>query len=427
MKNNYHFETRQLHAGRVIDSGTGALASPIYQSAAYVFENCDDASKRFALQQPGNIYSRITNPTQDAFEKRICSLEGGALALAVASGSSAIAYSIQNIAGNGDHIVVAKNVYGGTYNLFANTLPTFGITSSFVDPFVLASIESSIQENTKAIFIESITNPHSNIVDIEAIAKIAHKHGVLLFVDNTFASPYLIRPIEYGADVVIHSATKFIGGHGTTIGGVIVDAGTFDFSKSTRYPSLVEPTPSYHGLSFSSAIGPGAFVVKIRATLLRDLGACLSPFNSFLLLQGLETLSLRVERHVENTKKVIDFLLTHPSVKSVNHPSVSKNQNQKNLYDKYLPNGGASIFTIDIDGTLEQTKKFIDNLELFSLVANVADVKSLVIHPGSSTHSQLTKDVLQDLEIYETTVRLSIGIENSEDIINDLQNALEKI
>ncbi len=428
MSKNYRFETLQLHAGQETpDPTTGSRAVPIYQTAAYVFENCEQAENRFALKEGGNIYSRLTNPTQDAFEQRITSLEGGVASLAVASGSAAIAYTIQNLAGLGDDIVVAKNIYGGTFNLFKNTLPTYGITSSFVDVFNHAEIENAIGERTKCIFIESLTNPHSYVVDIEAIAKIAHKHGIPLVVDNTFATPYLIRPIEHGADIVVHSATKYIGGHGTTLGGVIVDGGNFDYEASGKFDLLTKENESYHGLSFTKAVSRAAFVVKIRAILLRDLGACLSPFHSFFFLQGLETLSLRVERHVENALKVVEFLSNHPKVAKVNHPAVADDKTQQELYTKYLPNGGASIFTFEVDADEATTKKFIDSLELFSLLANVADVKSLVIHPASTTHSQLSAEDLAEQKIKKNTVRLSIGTENINDIIEDLSQAFSKI
>ncbi len=428
MNKKYRFETLQLHAGQEeADATTGARAVPIYQTAAYVFEDCKQAEDRFALKESGNIYSRLTNPTQSAFEERITSLEGGVASLAVSSGSAAISYTIQNLAGSGDHIIAAKNIYGGTFNLFANTLPAYGITTTFVDVFDLEKVESAIQENTKGIFIESLTNPHSLVADIEAIAEVAHKHKIPLIVDNTFATPYLIRPIEYGADFVVHSATKYLGGHGTTLGGVIVDSGNFDFIASGKFPAIVEPSPSYHGLSFAEAVGRAAFVTRIRAILLRDFGGCLSPFHSFFFLQGLETLSLRVERHVENALKVVDYLKNHPKVEKVNHPSVAEDDKQKELYGKYLPNGGGAIFTFDIKGTEVQAKKFIDSLELFSLLANVADVKSLVIHPASTTHSQLSKSDLLDQKIKTTTIRLSIGTENIQDILEDIENAFAQI
>ncbi len=428
MNKKYRFETLQLHAGQENpDPVTGARAVPIYQTAAFVFDNCEQAEGRFALTNAGNIYSRLTNPTQNAFEERISSLEGGVASLAVASGSSAIAYAIQNLASAGDHIIVSKNVYGGTFNLFSSTLPTFGINATFVDVFDLSEIENAITDKTKAIFIESLTNPHSLVVDIEEIAKIAHKNDIPLIVDNTFATPYLIRPIEHGADIVVHSATKYIGGHGTSLGGIIVDGGNFDYEKSGKFPQISEPSPSYHGISFTKACGRAAFVTRIRAVLLRDLGACLSPFHSFFFLQGLETLSLRVERHVQNALKVVDFLKNHEKVAQVNHPSVSTDENQQKLYQKYLPEGGGAIFTFDIKGTEENAKKFIDSLELFSLLANVADVKSLVIHPASTTHSQLSKENLAEQKITNTTIRLSIGTENINDIIDDLEQAFLQI
>ncbi len=428
MDRKYRFETLQLHAGQEeVDAATGARAVPIYQTAAYVFEDCQQAEDRFALKESGNIYSRLTNPTQSAFEERISKLEGGVASLAVASGSAAIAYTIQNLACAGDHIVAAKNVYGGTFNLFANTLPSYGITTTFVDVFDFDKVEKGIKENTKAIFIESLTNPHSLVADIEGLAEIAHRHKIPLIVDNTFATPYLIRPIEFGADFVVHSATKYLGGHGTTLGGVIVDSGNFNFIDSGKFSSITEPNPSYHGLSFAEAVGRAAFVTKIRATLLRDFGACLSPFHSFFFLQGIETLSLRVERHVENALKVVEHLKNHPKVEKVNHPSLSEDEKQKSLYKKYLPNGGGAIFTFDIKGTEAQAKKFIDSLKLFSLLANVADVKSLVIHPASTTHSQLSSMDLLDQKIKKTTIRLSIGTEHIEDILADIDNAFAEI
>lgn len=422
---NYRFETLQLHAGQETpDPVTGARAVPIYQSASYVFDNCDHAEARFNLSNAGNIYSRLTNPTQNVFEERITLLEGGVASLAVASGSAAISYVIQNLAQAGDHIVSAKSLYGGTYNLFANTLPQYGISTTFVDVFDLAAVEASIGENTKGIFIESITNPNALIVDIEAIANLAHKHKIPLVVDNTFATPYLLRPIEYGADIVVHSATKFIGGHGTSIGGVITDGGKFDWKGSGKFASLVDPNPSYHGVSFTEACGAAAFVVKIRAILLRDTGACLSPFHSFFFLQGLETLSLRVERHTENALKVVEFLKGHSKVSKVNHPSVTEDASQQALYQKYYPNGGGSIFTMELEGGEAEARKFIDKLNLFSLLANVADAKSLVIHPASTTHSQLKGEDLLAQDIKPNTVRLSIGLEHIDDIIEDLTQAL---
>jgi O-acetylhomoserine (thiol)-lyase len=424
----FRFETLQLHVGQEQpDPATDARAVPIYQTTSYVFKNCAHAEARFSLQDVGNIYSRLTNPTVDVFEKRIAALEGGIAALAVASGAAAITYTFLNLAQAGDHIVSAKNIYGGTYNLLAHTLPSYGITTSFVDPFNYKEIEEAIKENTKAIFVETLGNPNSDVVDIEKIAAIAHNYKIPLVVDNTFATPYLIRPIEYGADIVIHSATKFIGGHGTTLGGVIIDSGKFDWEGSGKFPSLTEPNPSYHGISFTKAVGAAAFVTKIRAILLRDTGATLAPFNAFLLLQGLETLSLRVERHVENALKVVDYLKNHPQVERVNHPSVSQDPQQSELYKKYLPDGGGTIFTFEIKGDEQKAKDFIDNLELFSLLANVADVKSLVIHPASTTHSQLTKEELLDQGIKPNTIRLSIGTEHIDDIIEDLEEAFKAI
>lgn len=425
---NLKFETLQLHVGQEApDPVTDSRAVPIYQTSSYVFKNSEHAAARFGLSDPGNIYGRLTNPTEDIFEKRIAALEGGVAALAVASGAAAIAYTIQNLAQNGDHIVAAKNIYGGSYNLLAHTLPQYGITATFVDPFEDGAIEKAIQENTKAVYIETLGNPRSEVVDIEAAAKIAHAHNIPLVVDNTFATPYLVRPIEYGADIVVHSATKFIGGHGTTIGGVIVDSGKFDWEASGKFPSLTEPNPSYHGISFTKAVGPSAFVTKVRAILLRDLGATLSPIHAFIFLQGLETLSLRVERHVENTLKVVQYLKNHPQVEEVHHPSVSEDPTQQALYKKYFPNGGGSIFTFEIKGDAQKAKDFIDNLELFSLLANVADVKSLVIHPASTTHSQLTEEELLDQGIKPNTIRLSIGTENIDDIIEDLEEAFKAV
>ena len=416
---NLKFETLQLHVGQESpDPTTDARAVPIYQTSSYVFKNSEHAAARFNLSDAGNIYGRLTNPTEDVFEKRIAALEGGVAALAVASGAAAISYTFQNLAKAGEHIVAAKNIYGGTYNLLAHTLPEYGITTTFVDPFNYEEIDSAIQENTKAVFIETLGNPNSDVVDIEKIAEIAHAHKIPLVIDNTFATPYLVRPIEYGADIVVHSATKFIGGHGTTIGGVIVDSGKFDWEASGKFPALTEPNPSYHGISFTKAVGAAAFVTKIRAILLRDTGATLSPFHAFFFLQGLETLSLRVERHVENALKVVEFLNHHPQVEKVNHPSVSKDATQQELYKKYFPNGGGSIFTFEIKG---------DNLELFSLLANVADVKSLVIHPASTTHSQLNEEELADQGIKPNTIRLSIGTENIDDIIEDLEEAFKAV
>ena len=425
---NLKFETLQLHVGQESpDPVTDARAVPIYQSSSYVFRNSEHAAARFGLADAGNIYGRLTNPTQGVFEERIAALEGGVAALAVASGAAALAYTFQNLAQLGHHIVAAKNIYGGTYNLLAHTLPLSGVTTTFVDPFDETAIQNAIKENTKAIFIETLGNPHSDVVDIEAVAKIAHANKIPLVVDNTFATPYLVRPIEYGADIVVHSATKFIGGHGTTIGGVIIDSGKFDWEASGKFASLTEPNPSYHGISFTKAVGAAAFVTKIRAVLLRDTGATLSPFHAFFFLQGLETLSLRVERHVENAIKVVSYLNNHPQVEHVNHPSVTTDERQKELYQKYFPNGGGSIFTFEIKGDDKKAKDFIDNLELFSLLANVADVKSLVIHPASTTHSQLSAEELADQGIKPNTIRLSIGTENIDDIIQDLEEAFKAV
>lgn len=424
----FRFETLQIHVGQEQpDPATDARAVPIYQSTAYVFKNCEHAAARFGLRDAGNIYSRLTNPTEDVFEKRIAALEGGVAALAVASGAASVTYAIQGLAQSGDHIVAAKNIYGGTYNLLAHTLPGFDITTTFVNPFNYEELEASIKENTKAVFVETLGNPHSEVVDIEKIAQIAHANRIPLIIDNTFATPYLLRPIEYGADIVIHSATKFIGGHGTTIGGVIVDSGNFDWEASGKFPSLTDPNPSYHGLSFTKAVGKAAYVTKIRAILLRDTGATLSPFNSFLLLQGLETLSLRVERHVDNALKVVDYLKSHPQVEEVHHPAVTNDEKQKELYNKYFPNGCGSIFTFEIKGDEKRATDFIDNLELFSLLANVADVKSLVIHPASTTHSQLSPEELEEQGIKPNTIRLSIGTENADDIIEDLEEAFRSL
>ncbi|MDE5859154.1 MAG: O-acetylhomoserine aminocarboxypropyltransferase/cysteine synthase [Oscillospiraceae bacterium] len=421
------FETKQLHIGQENpDPATDARAVPIYATSSYVFHNSQHAADRFGLRDAGNIYGRLTNPTQDVFEQRIASLEGGVAALAVASGAAAITYTFQNLAGAGDHIVAAKTIYGGTYNLLAHTLPQYGITTTFVDPDEEGAFENAIQDNTKAIFIETLGNPNSNIIDIEKTAAIAHKHKIPLVIDNTFGTPYLIRPIEYGADIVVHSATKFIGGHGTAIGGVIVDSGKFDWEASGKFPSITEPNPSYHGVSFTKAVGAAAFVTKIRAILLRDTGATLSPFHAFLFLQGLETLSLRVERHVENAVKVVNFLNNHPQVEKVNHPSLADGE-QKKLYDKYFPNGGGSIFTFEIKGSEADAQKFIDNLQIFSLLANVADVKSLAIHPASTTHSQLNEAELAEQGIKPNTIRLSIGTEHIDDIIFDLEEAFKAI
>lgn len=424
----FKFETLQLHVGQESpDPVTDARAVPIYQTSSYVFRNSDHAQARFGLADAGNIYGRLTNPTEDVFERRIAALEGGVAALAVASGAAAITYTIENLAQNGDHIVAAKNIYGGTFNLLLHTLPQYGINTTFVDIFNEDEVKAAIQDNTKAIFIETLGNPNSDVVDIEAAAKIAHEYKIPLVVDNTFATPYLVRPIEYGADIVVHSATKFIGGHGTTIGGVIIDSGKFDWEASGKFASLTDPNPSYHGISFTKAVGPAAFVTKIRAILLRDTGATLSPFHAFFFLQGLETLSLRVERHVENSLKVVEYLNNHPQVEKVNHPSVTDDVLQQELYKKYFPNGGGSIFTFEIKGDVQKAKDFIDNLELFSLLANVADVKSLVIHPATTTHSQCTEEELLDQGIKPNTVRLSIGTENIDDIIQDLDEAFKAI
>lgn len=424
---NLKFETLQLHAGQEQpDPVTDARAVPIYQTSSYVFHNSDHAAARFGLSDAGNIYGRLTNPTQDVFEQRIAALEGGVAALAVASGAAAVTYTIQNLAQNKDHIVAARNIYGGTYNLLAHTLPEYEITTTFTEPDPDA-LEAAIQENTKAVYIETLGNPKSDVADIAAAAKIAHSHKIPLVVDNTFATPYLVRPIEYGADIVIHSATKFIGGHGTTIGGVIVDGGKFDWEASGKFPSLTEPNPSYHGISFTKAVGAAAFVTKIRAILLRDTGATLSPFHAFFFLQGLETLSLRVERHVENALKVVEYLKNHPQVEAVHHPSVSTDPVQQELYKKYFPKGGGSIFTFEIKGDDRKAKDFIDNLEVFSLLANVADVKSLVIHPASTTHSQLNEEELAEQGIKPNTIRLSVGTENIDDIIQDLDEAFKAV
>lgn len=424
----FKFETLQLHVGQEqADPTTDARAVPIYQTSSYVFRNCDHAAARFGLSDAGNIYGRLTNPTEDVFEKRIAALEGGVAALAVASGAAAVTYTILNLAQNGDNIVSAKNIYGGSFNLFEHTLPQYGIETNFVDIFNEKEVESAINEKTKALYIETLGNPNSDVVDIESVAKIAHKHKIPLVVDNTFATPYLVRPIEYGADIVVHSATKFIGGHGTSIGGVIVDGGKFDWEASGKFDSLTKPNPSYHGISFTQTCGAAAFVTKVRAILLRDTGATVSPFNAFLFLQGLETLSLRVERHTYNALKVVEYLNNHPQVESVSHPSVSTDPKQQELYKKYFPNGGGSIFTFDIKGDAQKAKDFIDNLELFSLLANVADVKSLVIHPATTTHSQCTVEELLDQGIRPNTIRLSIGCENIDDIIQDLDEAFKAV
>ena len=424
---NYKFETLQLHVGQEEpDIASGARAVPIYQTTSYVFKNSDEAEARFALKDAGNIYGRLTNSTQDVFEKRLAALEGGVAALATASGAAAIDYTIRSLAVAGDHVVASNTIYGGTYNLLEHTLPDYGITTTFVDPDDISNFENAIQDNTKLLYIETLGNPNSNVADIEEIAKVAHKHKIPLVVDNTFATPYLVRPIEYGADIVVHSATKFIGGHGTAIGGVIVDSGKFDWIGSGKFPSLVEPNPSYHGVSFAKDVGAAAFVTKIRAILLRDTGATISPFHAFLFLQGLETLSLRVERHTENALKVVEYLNNHPQVEKVNHPSLASGE-QKRLYDKYFPNCGGSIFTFEIKGDDTTAKKFIDHLEIFSLLANVADVKSLVIHPASTTHSQLSDEEKLEQGIRPNTIRLSIGTEHIDDIIADLDEAFKAV
>ena len=423
----YRFETLQLHVGQEqADPTTDARAVPIYQTTSYVFHNSKHAADRFGLADPGNIYGRLTNSTQDVLEKRIAALEGGSAALALASGSSAITYTIEALAANGGHIVAQKTIYGGSYNLLAHTLPQFGIETTFVDIHNLAEVEAAIKDNTRGIFIETLGNPNSDIPDIDAVSKLAHKHGLPVVVDNTFGTPYLIRPFEHGADIVVHSATKFIGGHGTTLGGVVVESGKFDWKASGKYGNIAEPNPSYHGISFYDAVGPAAFVTYIRAILLRDTGAAISPFNAFLLLQGVETLSLRLDRHVENTKKVVDFLKNHPKVLKVNHPSLPEHPDHE-LYKKYFPNGGASIFTIEIKGGKEEAWKFIDNLKIFSLLANVADVKSLVIHPATTTHSQLNEKELAEQNIKQNTIRLSIGTEHIDDIIADLEGGFAAI
>ena len=418
---NYRFETLQLHVGQEQpDPATDSRAVPSYQTTSYVFKNSAHAAARFGLADAGNIYGRLTNSTQDVFEKRIAALEGGVAALATASGAAAITYTIEALAADGGHIVAQKTIYGGSYNLLEHTLSHFGVSTTFVDAHNLEAVEGAIQENTRAIYLETLGNPNSDIPDIDAIAEIAHKHGLPLVIDNTFGTPYLIRPIEHGADIVVHSATKFIGGHGTTLGGIIVDSGKFDWKASGKYPAIADPNPSYHGVSFVEAAGPAAFVTYIRAILLRDMGATISPFNAFLLLQGTETLSLRIDRHVENTKKVVEYLSKHPLVEHVNHPSLPNHPDHA-LYEKYFPNGGASIFTFEIKGGQAEAHKFIDNLQLFSLLANVADVKSLVIHPATTTHSQLTDEELADQGIKQNTIRLSIGTEHIDDIIEDLE------
>ena len=424
---NYKFETLQLHVGQETpDPATDSRAVPIYQTTSYVFHNCEHAAARFGLADAGNIYGRLTNSTQDVLEKRIAALEGGVAALALASGAAAITYTIQALAQNGGHIVAQKSIYGGSYNLLAHTLPNFGITASFVNIHNLAEVEAAIKDNTRAIYIETLGNPNSDIPDIDALAELAHKHGLPLVVDNTFGTPYLIRPIEHGADIVVHSATKFIGGHGTTLGGIIVDSGKFDWEASGNYPAIVAPNPSYHGVSFTKAAGATAFVTYIRAILLRDTGATISPFNAFLLLQGVETLSLRLDRHAENTKKVVAFLANHPQVEKVNHPSLAEHPDHE-LYKKYFPNGGGSIFTFEIKGGVKEAHKFIDSLQIFSLLANVADAKSLVIHPATTTHSQLTEAELAEQDIKPNTIRLSIGTEHIDDIIADLENGFTAV
>ncbi len=423
----YRFETLQLHVGQEqADPATDARAVPIYQTTSYVFHNSKHAADRFGLADSGNIYGRLTNSTQEVLEKRIAALEGGSAALALASGAAAIAYTIEALAANGGHIVAQKTIYGGTYNLLAHTLPQYGIKASFVDVHNIDEIEAAITDDTRAVFLETLGNPNSDIPDIDAVAEIAHKHGLPLVIDNTFGTPYLIRPIEHGADIVVHSATKFIGGHGTTLGGIIVESGKFDWSASGKYPNIAAPNPSYHGISFYDAVGPAAFVTYIRAILLRDTGATISPFNAFLLLQGVETLSLRLERHAENTRKVVEYLNSHPLVEKVSHPSLPDHPDHA-LYEKYFPNGGASIFTFEIKGGQEEAWKFIDNLKIFSLLANVADVKSLVIHPASTTHSQLSEEELLDQGIRPNTIRLSIGTEHIDDIIQDLENGFSAI
>lgn len=426
-RNSLHFETLQLHVGQEQpDSATDARAVPIYQTTSYVFRDSAHAAARFSLEEAGNIYGRLTNPTQGVFEERIAALEGGVAALAVASGAAAITYAIQNITRQGDHIVAANTIYGGTYNLLANTLPVYGVTTSFVDPSDLNNFEQAIQEHTKAIFIETFGNPKCNLIDLEKVADIAHRHRIPLIVDNTFGTPYLIRPMEHGADIVVHSATKFIGGHGTSLGGIIVDSGKFDWAASGKFPQLTEPDPNYHGVRFVEAAGAAAYVLRIRAVLLRDTGACISPFNAFLLLQGLETLSLRVERHVENALKVVAFLQSHPKVQQVNHPSLPGHPDHV-LYQRYFPKGAGSIFTFSLAGGREEAFRFIDRLEIFSLLANVADAKSLVIHPASTTHSQLTAQELVEQGISEGTVRLSVGIEHIDDLLADLEQALAAV
>ena len=424
---NYKFETLQLHVGQeTADPATDSRAVPIYATTSYVFHDCAHAAARFGLADAGNIYGRLTNSTQEVFEKRIAALEGGVAALAVSSGAAAISYVLQALGQNGGHFVAQKTIYGGSYNLLEHTLPNFGITATFVNIHDLNEVEAAIQENTRAIYIETLGNPNSDIPDIDELAKLAHKHGLPLVVDNTFGTPYLIRPIEHGANIVVHSATKFIGGHGTTLGGVIVDSGKFDWAASGKFSAIADPNPSYHGVSFVKAVGPAAFVTYIRAVLLRDTGACISPFAAFLLLQGTETLSLRLERHAENTKKVVDFLASHPQVEKVNHPSLPDHPDHA-LYEKYFPNGGGSIFTFEIKGGVKEAHKFIDSLQIFSLLANVADVKSLVIHPATTTHSQLSEEELLDQGIKPNTIRLSIGTEHIDDILADLQRGFDAV
>ena len=426
-ENKLHFETLQLHVGQEeADPATGARAVPIYQTTSYVFNNSAHAAARFGLTDAGNIYGRLTNPTEDVLEKRIAALEGGVAGLAVASGAAAISYTIQALAQNGGHVVAQKTIYGGSYNLLEHTLPNFGITATFVDAHNLKEIEDAIQGNTRLVYLETLGNPNSDIPDLDAIAEIAHKHGLPVVVDNTFGTPYLIRPLEHGADIVVHSATKFIGGHGTSLGGIIVDGGKFDWAASGNYPAIAAPNPSYHGISFVDAAGPAAFVTYVRAILLRDTGATISPFNAFLLLQGVETLSLRVERHAENTKKIVEYLANHPQVEKVNHPSLPDHPDHA-LYQKYFPNGGASIFTFQIKGGVKEAHAFIDHLKIFSLLANVADVKSLVIHPATTTHAQLSPEELADVGIQENTIRLSIGTEHVDDIIADLDQAFAAV
>lgn len=421
------FETLQLHVGQeTADIATDARAVPIYATTSYVFHDCEHAAARFGLADAGNIYGRLTNSTQDVLEQRVAALEGGVAALALASGAAAITYTLQALGQNGGHIVAQKTIYGGSYNLLAHTLPGFGITASFVNIHDLAEVEAAITDNTRAIYIETLGNPNSDIPDIDALSEIAHRHSIPLVVDNTFATPFLLRPIEHGADIVVHSATKFLGGHGTTLGGIIVDSGNFDWASSDKYPAISQPNPSYHGISFTKAVGKAAFVTYVRAILLRDTGATISPFAAFLLLQGIETLSLRIERHAENTKKVIDFLNSHPQVEKINHPSLSTHPDNK-LYQKYFKNGGGSIFTFEIKGSIKEAHNFIDSLKIFSLLANVADVKSLVIHPATTTHSQLTQEELLEQGIKQNTIRLSIGTEHIDDIIDDLKNAFDNV